>query len=150
MGVKAGLDWPLLGGSQVSKARPGAPFACPGLNGFGAFESFRRLFSRTAPAWADGGLTACVRTAGLQNQSRRACPELVERGRLNLAQDAVLGIDSRDEKSRRDDWKLPAGNPAQLRISDPLPRIQDRVSILFSRPCGTLRSRMTTQDCVLG
>ena len=24
-------------------------------------------------------------------ESRRACPELVERGRLNLAQDAVLG-----------------------------------------------------------
>jgi hypothetical protein len=23
-----GLDWLLLGGSQVSKARPGAPFAC--------------------------------------------------------------------------------------------------------------------------
>jgi len=25
-------------------------------------------------------------------QSRRACPELVERGRLNLAQHAVLGM----------------------------------------------------------
>jgi hypothetical protein len=44
-----------------------------------------------------------VRTNRLQNQSRRACPELVERGRLNLAQEAVLGRDSRDEKSRRDD-----------------------------------------------
>jgi hypothetical protein len=29
-----------------------------------------------------------------RNQSRRACPELVERGRLNLAQDAVLGCHS--------------------------------------------------------
>ena len=38
---------------------------------------------------------------------RRACPELVEGGRLNLAQDASPGLDSRDEKSRRDDWKLP-------------------------------------------
>jgi hypothetical protein len=27
-----------------------------------------------------------------RGQSRRACPELVERGRLNLAQHAVLGI----------------------------------------------------------
>ena len=35
VGVKAGLDWPLPGGSQVSKARPGAPFAFPGLNRFG-------------------------------------------------------------------------------------------------------------------
>src|SRR6202035_1641891 len=33
---------------------------------------------------------------------------LVPQGRLNLAQDAVLGRDSRDEKSRGDDWKLPA------------------------------------------
>ena len=32
----------------------------------------------------------------------------VPEGRLNLAQDAVLGRGSRDEKSRRDDWKLPA------------------------------------------
>jgi hypothetical protein len=31
-GLYAGLDWPFLGGSQVSKARPGAPFAFPGLN----------------------------------------------------------------------------------------------------------------------
>jgi hypothetical protein len=38
---KAGLDWPLLGGSQVSKARPhgmpgqavGAPFSCPVFGG---------------------------------------------------------------------------------------------------------------------
>jgi hypothetical protein len=49
----------------------------------------------------------------------------VPQGRLNLAQDAVLGRNSRDEKSRRDDWKFFA-------------RIQDHVSInLFSRPCGT-------------
>ena len=27
-GHDRGLDWLLLGGSQVSKARPGAPFAC--------------------------------------------------------------------------------------------------------------------------
>jgi hypothetical protein len=32
-------------------------------------------------------------------ESRRACPELVERGRLNLAQDAVLG------------WHLPLKSP---------------------------------------
>jgi hypothetical protein len=32
-----------------------------------------------------------VRLNPLQNESRRACPERVERGRLNLAQDAVLG-----------------------------------------------------------
>jgi hypothetical protein len=31
----------------------------------------------------------------------------VPQGRLNLAQDAVLGGDSRDDKSRRDDWKSP-------------------------------------------
>jgi hypothetical protein len=46
-----------------------------------------------------------LRESRLQNESRRACPELVERGRLNLAQDAVLGRNSKDEKSRRDDWK---------------------------------------------
>jgi hypothetical protein len=28
---------------------------------------------------------------------------------LNLAQDAVLGGDSRGEKSRKEDWKLPGG-----------------------------------------
>jgi hypothetical protein len=48
-----------------------------------------------------------MRTYGMQNESRRACPELVERGRLNLAQDAVLGFACTVEKSRRDDWKLP-------------------------------------------
>ncbi len=37
------------------------------------------------------GQSMCVRTSGLQNESRRACPELVERGRLNLAQDASPG-----------------------------------------------------------
>jgi hypothetical protein len=31
-----------------------------------------------------GGCRVCVRTNRLQNQSRRACPELVERGRLNF------------------------------------------------------------------
>ena len=30
------------------------------------------------------GFRACVRTDRLQNQSRRACPELVERGRLEI------------------------------------------------------------------
>jgi hypothetical protein len=44
------------------------------------------------------GYRACVRTIHCK---------LVPQGRLNLAQDAVLGIDSRNEKSRRDDWKLP-------------------------------------------
>jgi hypothetical protein len=39
-------------------------------------------------------------------ESRIACPELVERGRLNLAQDAVLGGHAPMEKSRRDDWKV--------------------------------------------
>jgi len=38
-------------------------------------------------------LRVCVRTNRLQNQSHRACPELVERGRLNLAHDAVLGLE---------------------------------------------------------
>ena len=37
----------------------------------------------------------------LDIESRRACPELVERGRLNLAQDAVLGWHA--------PWKSPAG-----------------------------------------
>jgi len=27
--IKTAIDWPLLGGSQVSKARPAAPFAFP-------------------------------------------------------------------------------------------------------------------------
>jgi hypothetical protein len=37
------------------------------------------------------------------DQSRRACPELVEQGRLNLAQHGVLGIRSEQDQSRRDD-----------------------------------------------
>jgi hypothetical protein len=51
VGVKAGLDWPLLGGSQVSKARPhgtpgqaGAPFAFPGLNRFGTAPAAFRIY----------------------------------------------------------------------------------------------------------
>jgi len=60
---------------QVSRARPGAPFACPGLSGFGAFKFLSMLFSRAAPTGADEGLIA----------------KSVPQGRLNLAQDAVLG-----------------------------------------------------------
>ena len=45
----------------------------------------------------------CVRENRRQNESRR--------GRLNLAQDAVLGRNSKDEKSLRDDWQLPEGDP---------------------------------------
>jgi hypothetical protein len=70
------------------RARPGAPFAYPGPSG--AFKFFSMLFSRAAPTGADEGLVA----------------KSVPQGRLNLAQDAVLGRDSREEKSRRDDWKL--------------------------------------------
>ena len=39
------------------------------------------------------GFSACERTGHHEIESRRACPELVERGRLNLAQDAVLGLE---------------------------------------------------------
>jgi hypothetical protein len=39
-------------------------------------------------------------------ESRRACPELVERGRLNLAQDAVLGWHA--------PWKSSAGTTEKL------------------------------------
>jgi hypothetical protein len=46
-----------------------------------------------------------VRTEG-KNESRR--------GRLNLAQDAVLGRNSKDDKSRRDGWQLPGGVPRAL------------------------------------
>ncbi len=57
----------------------------------------------------------------LQNESRRV-------GRLNLAQDVVLGRISRDEKSRRDDWQLPGRDPQsnsiqnilRLRIPEPI------------------------------
>ena len=83
------------------------------------------------PAWAHARagcfLGVDLITLGLfkgTSQSR------VPKGRLNLAQDAVLGSDSRDEKSRRDDWKLPDN--------------------FFSRPCGTFPWRLPTQDCVLG
>jgi hypothetical protein len=41
-----------------------------------------------------------ARERPLAIESRRACPELVERGRLNLAQDAVLG------------WRAPRKSPA--------------------------------------
>jgi hypothetical protein len=46
--------------------------------------------------------TSCVRKRICRNQSRRACPELVERGRLNLAQDAVPGTSGNVPESRRD------------------------------------------------
>ena len=36
----------------------------------------------------------------LQLESRRACPELAERGRLKITQDVVLGILTRSPKSR--------------------------------------------------
>ena len=39
----------------------------------------------------------------------------VPQGRLNLAQDVVLGRDSRDDKSRRDDWKFCISNSPQKR-----------------------------------
>src|SRR6202795_900721 len=90
----------------------------------------------------------------------------VPKGRLNLAQDVVLRRDSRDEKSRRDDWKLPGGGPRALpsqnipRLRVPNPHLESRtMSITFSvvpvrqgqgRLCGTFQSRMPTQDCVLG
>ena len=51
----------------------------------------RARLSRAAQAKKDLGFSPCVRTGRHENESRRACPELVERGRLNLAQDAVLG-----------------------------------------------------------
>jgi hypothetical protein len=82
---------------------------------------------------------------------------------LNLAQDVVLGKESSDEKSRRDDWKLPGGDPRALRcrnipqLRTPDPRIMSWVIFQsslrdfsdgicqprtaswakFSRPCGT-------------
>jgi hypothetical protein len=41
------------------------------------------------------GLKSLRENDQLEIESRRACPELVERGRLNLAQDAVLGWHAR-------------------------------------------------------
>jgi hypothetical protein len=40
-GYNRGLNWPLLGGSQVSNARPGAPFACSLGIGLGGRASVR-------------------------------------------------------------------------------------------------------------
>ena len=45
---------------------------------------------------------------------------------------------------------MTAGNLSAIENSRTAPRIQDRVSILFSRPYGTFRWCMTTQYCVLG
>jgi hypothetical protein len=45
---------------------------------------------------------------------RTFAPAIVPEGRLNLAQDGVLGRDSRDEKSRRDDWNVPGGDSRAL------------------------------------
>src|ERR1700687_4521955 len=39
--------------------------------------------SYDVPKHLDEGFSVCVRTYRLQNESRRACPELVERGRLS-------------------------------------------------------------------
>ena len=46
---------------------------------------------------------------GFKRSLREQRPDGMEvpKGRLNLAQDAVLGRDSKDEKSRRDDWNPP-------------------------------------------
>ena len=82
-----------------------------------------------------------MRTYPLQDKSRRACPELVERGRLNLAQDAVLG-DSIDEESRRDDWKVTRMRSQSTRcrtmpsprIPDSLPEFRTKSRITFSAP----------------
>ena len=52
------------------------------------------------------GFRVCVRTDHHEIESRRACPELVERGRLNLAQDAVLG--------QHAPWKSPAGTTEKV------------------------------------
>src|SRR5258708_343389 len=60
----------------------------------GGAEIGSRATSHLRTAWLKStALRVCVRTHRLQNESRRACPELVERGRLNLAHDAVLGRD---------------------------------------------------------
>ena len=48
-----------------------------------------------------------------------------------LSQDVVLAKDSRDEKSRRDDWKFPEGSPQRFH-----PWIF-RLDTFFSRPYGT-------------
>ena len=53
-----------------------------------------------------------MRTYRLQNS--------VPQGRLNLAQDAVLGRDLRDEESRRDDWKFPAEIQDHVSIGSPV------------------------------
>jgi hypothetical protein len=72
-------------------------------------------------------------------ESRRACPELVERGRLNLAQDAVLGCHAVS--------KSPAGTTEKYRdaVLDPAERIGnsqlcwDCPRVTSSRPYGTFR-----------
>jgi hypothetical protein len=74
----------------------------------------------------------------------------VPQGRLNLAQDAVLGRSSKDEKSRRDDWKLPRGDPRSTSIKKYSAIENSRSDNFFSRPCGTFQGRMLTQDYVLG
>ena len=58
-------------------------------------------------------------------------------GRLNLAQDAVLGRDSKDEKSRRDDWNLHGGIPGNSFSSIP------RLMIPDSLPESTIMSQIT-------
>jgi hypothetical protein len=76
--------------------------------------------------------------AELRNESRRACPELVERGRLNLAQDVVLGSHAPS--------KSPEGTTETS--SDPKLSIE---RLQVSRPYGTFPSlKFLTQDCVPG
>jgi hypothetical protein len=86
-----------------------------------------------------------VRTTISKIESRRACPELVERGRLNLAQDAVLG------------WHAPLKSPAgttekvietwswiraadrKFSAAEYLGSAWDCLRVTFSRPYGTFR-----------
>ena len=75
---------------------------------------------------------SAVRRAPSWKCFRRSVPQPVPKGRLNLAQDAVLGRDSKEEKSRKDDWNLPEDLYSDLRIPDRLPRIHDDVSVIFN------------------
>ena len=79
-------------------------------------------------------------------QSRRACPELVERGRLSLAQHAVLGkLDEHDPVpagTAENHPKTPSGvsNPAKFRT----------VVILSVVPSGLFDLRRRPRTAVLG
>ena len=74
------LDWPLLGGSQVSKARPGAPFACPVGVFRQAVQNVREWFLKRRPVHWTGIPVRCYVSNGVRRR-QSPTPKTIPAGR---------------------------------------------------------------------